>query len=72
MSVIHKAHEQHIQYPGNVGDEIVEESFNVVRLSSVDVNHGSFLLRVLDAYLGYSALTTESVILVPKKLDCDQ
>ena len=67
MGVIHKAHKQHIQCPGGVGDEIVEESFPVVRPSSVEANHLSFLLRVLDAYIGYSTLTTGSVSLVPKK-----
>lgn len=66
MGVIHKAHEQHIQYPGNVGEEILEESFGVVRLSSVEVNHGSFLLRVLDAFTGYPILKTGSVSLAPK------
>ncbi len=66
VEVMHTAHEQHIQCGGGIGDEIVEGVLPVVRLSSVEVNHWSFLLPMLDAYIDYPTLTTGSVSLAPK------
>ena len=68
VEVMHTAHEQHIQCGGGIGDEIVEGVFSVVRLSSVEVNHRSFLLPMLDAYIDYPTLTTGSVSLAPNRL----